>query len=1032
MTGPGITVWPEETCLLSELKKELIRSSIPSELSRKLIIMPTQRLATCLTGMLAEYYGAFFPPAIQTWESFLAEQFPVLVASDGAVRAEMSDQAMGLILASLIKEGSYRHIHQGHSHELKQFFSDLEEFGMGDQELAALAEKLRSDHYRDPGHIEHLLDRIGEIRRLLGSLAAAMESSGFVSRLGALKMRAGRLALYWADPKDIPYREVYFAGFTTVRSFFKPVLKQLSGLEKIRLWFVEAPKVLSQVSPLRELTEGLKDPQTPFQRLKKRPGCSKNGGDPGKKIAARIGIHSCGSWIDEVAHALHLADNYIRQGCPPSQIAILLTNEGRYGKVIRTLIQDLKKDANIAVATPLSQNLAGSWILSMPGYFSSNGSQELHLFQAFLTHKLTLNLLGKPFAGDAASVSGDICQMLAGKLISAIRDTEGCTGDPGRLADFVDDGLLSEGLKKLGLLLEPLWGFCRPESSGRQKRQSLKAWARLTEGILEKAGIWSLNEGQDPGLSGSGIQSLAGLMDSFQGAASVSNPLLTIGEFSALLKEKIQGTETRSIGYPLKGLQILGLTEARFVPFQVVMILGCIEGEFPRGLPKDLLMDEWLKGQLGLPGWQYVESLEDTTFQLLQSRIPRMELLYPREQNNIPAVRSRFIEKLCHRYPSLKVQYSGDEGFRHIFSGEKEADSGKSPLVPKILVSRPEKLLAQIDSGLLESLIHCPFRFALDRLFGKNHGRFSEPLAVREGKLLHKVLEVFFRGGRVGAFSIEKLPGRVAAPCWQQLAVERFCRIMAAVFPREPELAPLRCHMRDFAWPELAKSLNSWFQSGDQSELIFPSLWLCEWSLGQGEGVLVNTQELFGWADSAAQEQLPHILIKGIVDRVDMTQGRVVVSDYKRRRVPSGAQVLQALKPQLPLYLAGLRADKVHGFEIAHLPATLVYWNILEGRIIPACIPCQGAERKSGTRKFGAVPTEEALDNLRKAWGERALGLVGRGEAAVPEPGDICRHCNWDGVCRKYEPGTATRLRQLAEEKIARKTKNPAGGDHGL
>ena len=43
----------------------------------------------------------------------------------------------------------------------------------------------------------------------------------------------------------------------------------------------------------------------------------------------------------------------------------------------------------------------------------------------------------------------------------------------------------------------------------------------------------------------------------------------------------------------------------------MVIILGCIEGEFPKGLPKDLLMDEWLKGLMGLPGWQYVEALEE-------------------------------------------------------------------------------------------------------------------------------------------------------------------------------------------------------------------------------------------------------------------------------------------------------------------------------------------------------------------------------------------------------------------------------------
>ena len=79
--------------------------------------------------------------------------------------------------------------------------------------------------------------------------------------------------------------------------------------------------------------------------------------------------------------------------------------------------------------------------------------------------------------------------------------------------------------------------------------------------------------------------------------------------------------DCRFIGYPLKGIQVISLPEARYVPFQAIVILGCVEGVFPKSLPQDVLVDDWIKRKLGLRGWSYIESLEDTTFQLLVDRL---------------------------------------------------------------------------------------------------------------------------------------------------------------------------------------------------------------------------------------------------------------------------------------------------------------------------------------------------------------------------------------------------------------------------
>lgn len=1011
MSSAGITIWPEGTCLLTQLKKELVTCEA-SQLHSMLVVLPTQRLATCLSGMLASHFGACLPPLMQTWESFLSGQVPLLSTEGGRIWTEISDHAFELILVSLIREGCFRHLHPGHAHELCQFFSDLEEFDMGDPEMEALNERLREDYYRDQQHIAHLNARIDEIRRLLVAVGEAMQASGFVTRSGALKIRGQELLRRCNQGEWPSFSHLYFAGFTTVRRFFRPVLRRLAESERVSLWFVQPPQVLSQVNPLKELID---DIRKTAHRCRELGSSASAISSAGEDITSRIGIHSCGSWTDEIAHALRQAEIYIRQGCPPSQIAILLTNEDRYGKVIRTLLQESGRDANVAIATSLSQNLIGSWLGALFGYFEADTSAEWRSCLAFLSHKISLNILSRAMMSgtEAGMVTEEQCVLLSEALLSVLKGAGASVPDLACLADASEDEAISRALRRLSALMAPLWSFRSVRASGHSIRQSLKSWTILLESLLDQAGIWTLpEEDRENTLLGAGVQALSGLLDSFVEAGSVTASQLSAAEFITLLKEKIRSCETRSIGYPLKGLQILGLTEARFVPFQVVMILGCLEGEFPRALPGDLLMDEWLKSRLGLPGWQYVEALEDTTFQLLQSRITRLELFFPREQEDIPAVRSRFIEKLCHRYPELIVRSPGDEGFRSIFPSDAgQANVKSSAAVPDLRLRCPERLLSGVDAGLLESLMQCPWKFYLDQSFGRGSGALVGAAEVMEGQLLHRVLEIFFRGGRVGrGLTLSRLPASIREDEWDGMAVERLRRITESIFPAQPELWPLRQHLCVFAWPALAESMKACFRQDHSSVLQFPSVWLCEWSFGQGEGVLVESRRLFGREHPLLDARLPGVCIRGVIDRVDCHQGRVMISDYKRRTVPSPSAVLQAVKPQLPLYLLAFCADPVHGLEVKEKSSSLTYWNILDGKIYPVCVP--DSEISGGSRASAPVATEAAIGQLRALWYEKVISLLEGQRAVLPVPGDACRYCRWSGVCRKHDPGVLPLLKK--------------------
>ena len=93
-----------------------------------------------------------------------------------------------------------------------------------------------------------------------------------------------------------------------------------------------------------------------------------------------------------------------------------------------------------------------------------------------------------------------------------------------------------------------------------------------------------------------------------------------------LTKKHLLNAEIRTKGEPLYGVQIVSLDEARHYPFEHVFILGCNEGSFPKPLPKDELVDNYLKLQIDLPGWEYLEKMEDQTFYMLERRIPYLYL----------------------------------------------------------------------------------------------------------------------------------------------------------------------------------------------------------------------------------------------------------------------------------------------------------------------------------------------------------------------------------------------------------------------
>lgn len=1008
---PGVHLWPDEDCLLEGLCEQLLAHH-SDDLADVVVILPTQRLITVLIAMIAQKLKGFRPPKLYTLEQFIG-QFAERYTKD---LKGVSDLVEEVLIASLIREKQYKHLALGHEHELKQFFSDLREHGLEKLGFERLHQILLEDCYRDVEHLASIADRLREIEDLYHRLEAKFTEHGCVNGNQKLAIQACKLMELAFTQGDLPMPWLYLACFTTVKADLRPLISLLSRKGNCSVWFSQPPKILSQINPLGELIHGID-----------QGAAARNKPLDGKQASKKVSIRSSNSVMGEVAGAIALSHQYIAAGCPPSQIAILLSHEGRYAKLLRSFIHLVSLDSNLAVSTALSQTSLGAWIINVSKLVAQTpGCHQGSLLKALCFHPITIKYL-----------SGFISDLSFEETAKSLQTALGNTSfDAEDLSLFQ----VMEGLRELELqaafkkLLEPMRRLMEMSDpiNGLANRYHLSAWCQELDNFLHQFGIWTAAYGEDEGVAHSSISALADLIDALTEASSYADPSLSATEFWDLLTAKLMSLETRSVGYPLKGIQILSLIEARYIPFQVVMILGCVEGQCPKGLPKDHLVDDWFKTKMGLPAWLYVEALEDTTFHLLKARIPYLELFYPTEMDGEPVVRSRFIEKILTEDKSLSVIEDHGEKIEHLLSSkldgpQKDAYARRLELNYGATGIHPQDrshYLRQVSASSLESLFSCPYQFLLKKLAVDRNSVLRKSSSAEEGAILHQILESFFSGKTKDRDFFPPFPQQIPVSEWDEWGKSRLDVLSRALIPAKLEYAPLKVHLTRFAWPRFLNFIRSKSErSPDGKTLLFPQNRYLEWSLGRGHGVTVDGNSLF-----SGQHGLGELTITGFLDRLDQGSGWYTLIDYKRKFTPSGREVMSGDSPQLPLYAFALSQDQFMNQRFPESQSCLMYWSILDGKEKVVGV---GDEARPHFSQIGLAgrrtpSTQELFTAMKDKWSYRMQQLLTEQEAFKPEPGKACTFCSFEGVCRRDDPYT----QQLREGPSVSNDRSERGVDH--
>ena len=926
-----LKVFSSETCLISTLASQLIALD-RRDLQDHLVILPTQRLATHLSGILARKWGALIPPTFLSMEALIKR---------GACQSSpriISDAALDFLVQRKLAEQEWNFLRPGQERELRLILGELYENKQRDQAFALIKRHIEEDIYRDPNYLDSILGRVLEIETILNETEASIKEKQLWTKAEAMAEAANNFS-----PTSVgleQFNDIYLVGFTSMSPSWMPAVEELCKLDSLEVWLSDKPNIFHQSSPLSELIGTFRGiceelPVESSHVTEKKP----------------VHLVEVDSPFGEVAKALELIHQLIAEGHEPSQLGVLLTNEGLYGPILSCLKDDVLEKGNLALTRPFLQCRQGRWLEKTIKVLEQ---QDLQHWVDWMSDPHTLAWITEHHDFNLESFIWNLAKSNAASLPQFL-------------------GTSPEGQE----LLDHLMDLSKDFPSG-QKR--LDDWVQSTFTWIQRCEV---KEDRSSGEAQSIADTLKQFLRTAEQACELHTGLISRREYFDFLRLHLLEADIRDTGEPLSGVQFLSLAESRYYPFSAVIILGCNEGTFPKALPKDELLDNLLKKQMGLPGWESLESMEDQTFHLLKERLPQLYLFRSKVVDEQETVTSRFIEKLqteeTMTSSSLKFEPNsfwaglGQAFTSHDYQTNSE---GVSP-------EHPDRLWNRVSASSLEKLLRCPYRFMLHKLQVKpvEFAKVDDPR--REGEWLHQILESFFTGC-IDEDTIFQWQSQDFED-FTSIALERLKILTHIIGPDNFEGKPLYFHLLQHSWPRFIDHISRFYGES-----------FIDFSKGLREAKLDSFA-------SPAKIKIRDILrnCQGSIDSIDRSYGLTMITDYKRRTSPARRESQQGVLTQLPFYslaIMGLEKD----FNLEQM--LIGYWNIIKGEWTTHGVGESAKERavSKGLANSRSPDIRSITETAIKTWTWRESSVLEEGRFYA-DPSS-CTLCDYQDICRKSDP----------------------------
>jgi CRISPR/Cas system-associated exonuclease Cas4 (RecB family) len=426
-----------------------------------------------------------------------------------------------------------------------------------------------------------------------------------------------------------------------------------------------------------------------------------------------------------------------------------------------------------------------------------------------------------------------------------------------------------------------------------------------------------------------------------EAARRVSGPPRDFVYFREKLRRAIE-QHTFAVRSGETGVQIVDRRSAPFGGFDLVILVGLNEDEWPERSERNIFYPQWLLREFGFPSDRDLLEAERRRFLgLLDLAGKNVVLLRHQLEDEIPAVPSPFLED-ARSWASERQVVEAPLGIAleeivvtrsdALRRGLLSSESGMAPRRPGH-VEGPLTVSEPISPTAFELYLRCPFKYYSRYLLGiEEEEEVEEQLSPLErGRILHEVLQEAFAEWDRGRSS-----PRAIDPESYDEALALFRRVALASLPPEHR----------------AIEIERLFGGAGEPGAI---PWLLRREMGQG--ALRERLVEHAFSSPLRLEEGPrgekpwYVRIQGRIDRADVDlKGLLHVYDYKSGRAPGEAVALQ-----VPLYAMCLSSERGApvkeaaylsfrdrkaisrgDFEKAGALLTRTYAAIREGRFAPA------------------------------------------------------------------------------------------------
>ena len=474
------------------------------------------------------------------------------------------------------------------------------------------------------------------------------------------------------------------------------------------------------------------------------------------------------------------------------------------------------------------------------------------------------------------------------------------------------------------------------------------------------------------------------------------------------------------------GVRIVRPAELRGGMYQLVIAIGCVEGEFPRTSIQQLDEDVVPDVQRHL-AW---ESMADIAFAANSGGSTLF--LYPTMLEGSPVLPSTPLDALGSELSSASRWRSADpQVVCIVHPREQRVDAADAPEIDQsqqgdireVLHSEAQRVLAEdlarpMSPSRLDIVIQCPYRFFAQSLLRLDDLDIDDVrlTPLERGTLLHDVADRWYRRLR-NDVPVEITPSGVRA-ARIDLSATTFDHQWGLLATVVEEVLAEQSHVHAFA-PIERRALV-----GDELRPGLLKRWLAlerEDQLVSGFMPALFEQEIEISIDVPTTQGTASVQVKTRIDRIDLREIDGVlyfsVVDYKSTLSDSftAAKVQQGLASQMPIYLTAVRAwFASHGID-AH-PEAAVYRAFgtslqtpvkLDRRVVLADAGSPMISLGKKRAKAVTTPLSDTLDHI--------MGLLHPGitqvQSAVypvrPRKG-ACDTCRVAQVCRKDHWGMLT------------------------